>query len=276
MCVFQFAAPIIGTVLICGKTFKFSLTCRTAFIVQHDLDFRGLHGIVRHSHIGRQLHNRCVRRCVIVQFSELMEPDQVKSIYQLFRARVRRVVTEQELAAVINNCTARGRAARVCIPVVSCVGRRIHAGNELLNGSVNVVHLAEGPDDAAFFQRVALLCGKFSDWIRALDHWPTANVVPVRVGSQQGFHGNQRRIIRPVYIFTVTAARGVIHEPRYLEGSRVGHIEPNMLCHTARTRLVFIRGHSPIGGNDNPQARALRRVLAGAVDTIAAPQLIHL
>ena len=48
-----------------------------------------------------------------------------------------------------------------------------------------------------------------------------------------------------------------------------------MSGHTARARLVFVRGHSPVGRDDDTQTRALRRVLAGAVDTVAASQIIH-
>lgn len=48
-----------------------------------------------------------------------------------------------------------------------------------------------------------------------------------------------------------------------------------MSGHTARARLVFVWGHSSIGRDNDAQTRALRRVLAGAVNAVAEAQLVH-
>ena len=48
-----------------------------------------------------------------------------------------------------------------------------------------------------------------------------------------------------------------------------------MSGHTARARLVFVRGHSPVSRDDDAQTRAFRRVLACAVNAVAEAQLVH-
>ena len=185
------------------------------------------------------------------------------------------MVAEQELAIVIDDRAARGGAAQIGITVRVVVHGLIDAGQVGVHSGQHVIGAAEGTHKALLFFWVALLHSQLLIAGSTGDHRPTRQIVPVGVCTQKGVCGDQRCVYGLVDELTVAAAGGPVHEPDRLKGGRVGHADAHMSGHTARAWLVFVRGHSPVSRDDNAQTRALRRVLAGAVNAVAEAQLVH-
>ena len=185
------------------------------------------------------------------------------------------MVAEQELAAVIDDRAARGGTAQIGITVGVVVHGLIDARQVGIHSRQHVIGAAEGTHKALLFFGVALLHGQLLIAGSAGDHRPARQIVPVGVCTQQGVCGDQRGVYSLVDKLTVTAAGGPVHEPDRLKRGRVSHANAHMSGHTARAWLVFVRGHSPVSRDDNAQTRALRRVLAGAVNAVAEAQFVH-
>lgn len=102
--------------------------------------------------------------------------------------------------------------------------------------------------------------------------------MPVRVGSEQG-------ICRQCFAmagaekdrFTVAAGAGPVHEPLCFKGCRVqcAHQRVDGLRRCPGNGLVFIRADRSVDGDNDPDARVLRVVLAGAVDQVVAAEPLH-
>ena len=185
------------------------------------------------------------------------------------------MVAKQELAAVIDDRAARGGTAQIGITVGVVVHGLIDARQVGVHSRQHVIGAAEGTHKTLLFFGVALLHSQLLIAGSTGDHRPARQVVPVGICTQQGVCGDQRCVYGLVDELTVTAAGRPVHEPDCLKGGRVGHADAHMSGHTARARLVFVWGHSSIGRDNDAQTRALRRVLAGAVNAVAEAQLVH-
>ena len=77
--------------------------------------------------------------------------------------------------------------------------------------------------------------------------------------------------------FTVAAGAGPVHEPLCFKGCRVqcAHQRVDGLRRCPGNGLVFIGADRAVDGNDDPDARVLRAVLAGAVDQVVAAEPRH-
>lgn len=102
--------------------------------------------------------------------------------------------------------------------------------------------------------------------------------MPVRVGSEQGIR-RQRLALAGAEKdrFTVTAGAWPVHKALSFKGCRVqcAHQRVDGLRRCSGNGLVFIGADRAVDGNDDPDARVLRAVLASAVDQVVAAEPRH-
>ena len=186
------------------------------------------------------------------------------------------MVAVQEFAVIVQNRAAGGAPLGVGVPPGGSFG--VGVRQELVESCGHVVNPAESPHQALFLGGVGL----FAAWPsrRALRgaQGPSGGIVPVGVGSEQGIR-RQRLALAGAekYRFTVTAGAGPVHEPLCFKGCRVqcAHQRVDGLRRCSGNGLVFIRADRAVDGNDDPDARVLRVVLAGAVDQVVAAEPLH-
>ena len=113
-----------------------------------------LHRDTAHLHEARQLIGRGIGLCVLVELSEQMDAHEVERIAELSARGVGGVVTEQELAVVIEHRTARRGAAGISVAPLSGVG--VLVGEIRCDDSRHVIHAAERAHRTGLLSRVLL------------------------------------------------------------------------------------------------------------------------
>ena len=215
---------------------------------------------------ARQLLTRCIRSCILIEVSELVDPHEVEGIAQLPASRVRRVVTEGEGLTVIDHEARRRRSG--CIGVAVRLRRLcVHLRQELLDRLRDRIGPAERTDDAPLRERVALLvCLPLPDARHAGRLRPVARVSPVRVLVQDVVGWKKRRIEKPEERCDVRAVRWPVHETRRLEGGVVEVVDADLLRDLPRDGLILVRCDLTVQRQDQTETRTRFRVLVRGVD----------
>ena len=110
---------------------------------------------LHHCDIRRQFVRRGTFRCIRVKRSELVKPNQIKSITELSAGRVCRMVRISELV-IVHNKPGACAAFRVRVPPLHCAGG-VFITKERLYSVFDRVCPAERADKPRLSQRVSLL-----------------------------------------------------------------------------------------------------------------------
>ena len=186
------------------------------------------------------------------------------------------MVRKQKLCIIIDNCTARGRAAEVSISAVIIVNRLIDIREKCVHSGNDVIGTAERTHNAGLLQRITLfhcqLCIAYG--VRYLR--PACKIVPIGVCTQEKICTDKRCIFDLIHILTISTARGPVHKAAHFKGCRISHCNTNGGRNAPCTRLIFVRRYCAVKGNNHTQTGCSRIVLTGTVDAVATAQLLNL
>ena len=163
-----------------------------------------LRGQFAHGTVGGQAVGGGARLGLIVLVTKAMQAHQVKGVYQLAAARVSGVVGVEKLAAVIDDSAAGGGAAQVGVAARHTLHRLIHAGDEFIHGTIDVIGAAESAHNTVFGLRVTLLdCQLGGQVLGAGDLGPEGAVTPVLILAQQALDGQQGLVFPHIDVLAV-------------------------------------------------------------------------
>ena len=170
-------------------------------------------------------------------------------------------------AVVLVDHEARCRGSG-CVGVpVALDRRRVDLREELPDRFGDRVCPAERADDALLFERIALLvCQLFADPRHPGRLRPVARVRPVRVFREYVVSFEEGLVAVPEEGLDVPAVARPVHEARRLVGRVVEVVDPDLVRHLPRDRLVLVRRYFPVQRHDQPQPRLGLCVLVRRVD----------
>ena len=201
-----------------------------------------------------------------VQLAELMHAHEVEGVAQHPARRVGRVVGVEELAVLVHDRAAAAASGRVGVARLPArqLAWYVHAGQEALDGGVDVERPAELADDTGLGLRVALPSGLAQHHGRLLlADRPQARVPPCAPGPvlcQHAVGVEDRAVLLAEHVLPVLRAARPVHQPLRLVGRWIHLLDVDPLGHLACHGRVFLRGHGSAQRNDPAQARRFGRV----------------
>ena len=230
-----------------------------------------LHRDATHLHEARQLIGRRVGLCVRVLVTEQMDTHEVERIAQLTACGVGGVVTEQELAPVIQYSAACRRASSERVAPLS--GVQVLIRQIRRDRSRHVVHPAERADRTGLLGRVLL--GTAARDVLHRETGPLCHVPPVRIEREHPVRIDEGSVRVLVDGLTVRRRRRPVHQTRRLERGRVAELHADERRRLPRDRLVLVRRDRPRQRQQDAQTRRLRSVFPGRVDAVADAQTVE-
>ena len=268
----QLLHPVL--VLLVGHIGEVLVDGVDALADHQGLDPGLLAGEAVHRQEGRQLGHGGVDVGVLVQLSELVQPDEVEGVAQLLTAGVRAVVAVGPFVLVYDESAGRGAVDIGVAVIVPCRG--IHVAQEGFYRLGDGVAAAEGSDDARLCRRILLLpaVGPHTPDGAAV-HRPLRHVAPVGVAVEdfvgvEGISGGAEEDVLPVH-----GAAGPVHQPAGLIRRAVEEVYVDPFGDTAGNGYVFVRRDVSGEGYHEPVAGRLRGVRMCAVERPGAGQHIR-
>ena len=208
----------------------------------------------------------------LVPVSVEVDPDEVEGVQQLPARRIRLVVGVGELVLVAHEAAGDRPAA---VRVAALLGRPdVLVGEEGVDGLLDGVGAAEGPDDAALGARVLLLLDVPGDALLLPGgHWPLRGVAPVGVAGEDLVRVEDRSVLEAEDVLPVLGGGRPVEQARQLEGGVVKQVDAEGGGNLPAEGFVLLRRDVPPEGDHQAVARLLRGVLVCGVEHGGAGEL---
>ena len=237
-----------------------------AILCEHRFDLIVLQRQVAHGFIGRHLANGSIQTDILVQLTELVQPDDIKGVQQLTAHGIGSVVAVGELPVVDHNTCAAVGGNIVEAPVHGrgCVDVR----KEGLNGFLNGVSAAKCANDAWLGQRIGLLGDATAYRFRLpAGHRPGGCVAPISVAGKVHIWVQLGAILGLEKELTVGGGGGPVHQATGLIGRIVKQVNADLFGdHAGHSRILLLGDFT--GERDNhTESGVIRGMLMGGINT---------